>query len=1438
MAKKRRPDGDTPAKRTRRTIEETTQRSETIEEFEAKTGHLTRRIVRSENKDARITEDVQSGPGVNLDQSAALGRLPDDRTDRMVPDQWKVSIFDSFVDAPLSVADFAGDYLVSRVPAGAPEDSIAWESVFIENQGLSRLCVTARVDGRRLLLTVEIDGRVPGPRWTGVAGDDLRQPIRLQRDRTVPPAALANDDWPTSVLLVALTQSGRHATSEQLGEEQSGSRYHISPAPTAAERAMMAGGGSSSCSSSSGCQEPEPDPTPPCEESEEECCESDASSGPIRYFNGEVQLTVTDLAIRGFGSLWGQQRVYSNRLTPVASTGNGVSWLVEQWPYLIESNDLSITMVKGTRQALWFDAVGSDYEARFGAKSTLVHDAANEKFVLTRPGGEQWLFHDFDQTTNPPGIVSGHITAGGQATEVASYTAQDQIAEITRSMVVSGQTTTASFLYSYTSGGDLESVLYQTRVDTGAWNEIRRVQYEYYGSTDLFGNLGDLKRSRVQVPAGSGWTDTKIRYYRYYTANTTIGFQHGLKFVLNPAAYNRMLADSLDPQLAGYANFYYEYDSQRRATREIVDAGSRTFTFTYTQSAFPDDYNNWKVKTVETLPDATQNMVYTNYIGQILIKEHKSGTDRWIEYFQFSSDGRKTLAATPAAVIDYDDSSADLNVNLRTAAGKIHLTEYYTSSGGVGAKGYVQARKIQQGTSGTPITLQAIQYTSRTANGVTVYPVSQRTVYRNDDASGAISTSYAYTWYTATVQQKERITTLPVVSTSQNGSGVAATRKEYFDEHGYAVWSMNERGFISRRMVDVPTGAITKTIEDVDTSLYGDVPSGWVTPSGGGLNLVTDYDNDDLGRPTQTLGPAYTIDLSGTATPIRSADWTVYADAQFTVRTGRGYQVVADSSFTLINPVNIAVTDAEGRPEQQIRATRGSGVTSSGKLLPTDSFAQSSYTAWSTTQYIDCCIVASQRVYHTIPASGAGSEGTHYEQTSFGYDVMKRRNRTITSDGTIMFSVFDSLGRTIESWTGTNDTGATSNDPSGGGALGNNMVQITGMQYDDGIAGGNSNLTQQTQYVDESTTRVTSFDYDWRDRRTTIDAEEDLFEKRTYDNLDRVVKTQQYDTTASGNLVALSETRVDDRGHVYQSVRYGVDPATGAVGNSLTDNTWFDAAGNPIKDLPAGAGESFTKRTFNSLGWNTATYTGFGDDASYSDVLSVIGDVILQETETARDHAGNVIQSTQRERYHNAPASQTGPLGSPALTPNARITYTTTYPDGIGRTSADVEYGTAGGTSFTRPATIPATSDTVLVSRQAFDPAGELQDTTDPAGKVTRTNRDAAGRTVEIIDNYVVSPGTPSSSTACSPPDDTNQTVRFTYTPDSNRKTITAVNADTGDQVTQYIYGTTLASSGIATSHLLSQEIFPDSTGPSDRITHTYNRQSEETSLTDQNERI
>ena len=74
-----------------------------------------------------------------------------------------------------------------------------------------------------------------------------------------------------------------------------------------------------------------------------------------------------------------------------------------------------------------------------------------------------------------------------------------------------------------------------------------------------------------------------------------------------------------------------------------------------------------------------------------------------------------------------------------------------------------------------------------------------------------------------------------MVSSSQNGSDVATTVKEYFDINGNLTWQMDERGFIMRTKYDLATGAITQWIQDVDTSVQTDAPAGWTTPSGGGF---------------------------------------------------------------------------------------------------------------------------------------------------------------------------------------------------------------------------------------------------------------------------------------------------------------------------------------------------------------------------------------------------------------------------------------------------------------------------------------------------------------------------------------------------------------------------------------------------------------------------
>ena len=215
---------------------------------------------------------------------------------------------------------------------------------------------------------------------------------------------------------------------------------------------------------------------------------------------------------------------------------------------------------------------------------------------------------------------------------------------------------------------------------------------------------------------------------------------------------------------------------------------------------------------------------------------------------------------------------------------------------------------------------------------------------------------------------------------------------------------------------------------------------------------------------------------------------------------------------------------------------------------------------------------------------------------------MKRRNRTVTPGGTITDLVYDPRGMVIATYVGTNDDGATVDDPTGGGLdPDNNMVLVPENEYDDGLDGGDGNLTEMTQHVDGTTSRVTSLTYDFRNRRVTTDGEVDYFDESYYDNLDRVVKSERYDTSAEGNLIARSETRFDDRGRVYQSIRYAVDPDTGDVGYGLTDNTWFDDASNVIKSLPAGS-DLITKTEYDSLNRPQTRYTGYDlEETGYPD---------------------------------------------------------------------------------------------------------------------------------------------------------------------------------------------------------------------------------------------
>jgi RHS repeat-associated protein len=1067
----------------------------------------------------------------------------------------------------------------------------------------------------------------------------------------------------------------------------------------------------------------------------------------------------------------------------------------------------------------------------FGGKSTFELDHENNQYVKMDSKGGKTLFHA--NHAKLEGRFKGIIDPKGNKT-TAQYNNKNQMTSL---VMASGDQTSANQTsgYHYEYQGDTSTSPIKTVSHQVNGQNVRRCNYAYYGYGEAGGVPKDLKTAQVeQFDAESGtWLEINKSYYRYYTTFANPGFPSGLKFVVGPEAYARMLKADIAPEtatdseLAGYADYYFEYDAYQRVTHETVDGGAQSFTFAYTEMGNPEDdtYNTVAMKTVETLPDGSQNIVYTNAAGQVILKVFQSEGKNWYLYYQFDHEGKGVLKAESSAVAGYDENNPAL-VILKPDSGLIHTYEYYTNVSDPGyAPGYVKNEWVQQGSEGTPVLLQKTKYATRKVGNSLVYLTAAQIVYQSDAEGGSApaETDYDYTFFDGALQVQQQITTLPVVPASQNGSGKAVTTAEVYDPYGRVTWAMDGRGFITYTLHDVATGSLIQKIDDVDTSVVSGAPAGWSTPPGGGLNLVTDYQFDLQGRITQELDPVHTVDLSGTATALRSAKWTVYRDDIGQQWQGNGYATGSAPAYayTLINPVTITQTDQMQRMTDAIQAIRKG---SEGALSATDNFPQPSWTRWAETNYDNQSLLTWQRTYFDIPSRGSGGAGTNYDQTDFGYDAMGRKIKTVTPAGTITRQVLSPQGLALSTWVGTKDHGATPSDPTGGGAAGNNMVQIDASIYDNGNAGGDGNLTLYTQYASATDTRATSYGYDFRNRKIYADGEIDFYQAYSYDNVDRLLQTDNYDTTSSGNLIARSATAYDTQGRAYQNVVYGVDPATGTVGNALTQNLWYDPSNNPILNQN-GTNEGFTKTSYDGINRMTASYSACNPaPQTYATAGTVASDTVVQQTVNTWDPGSNLIFVVTSQRDNNA--TGTGALNGPnGDQPQARVSYVANYPDPIGRQIASANYGTNGGLPVTYRAVTPTPSDTILVSYNSYNDRGELNKVTDPQGTVTQSTFDDAARLTQKVENY--------QSRGSGPY--VNKTTSFTYNANGKIGTLTATNAATGSQVTTWVYGTSAENSEVVSNELLQAKLYPDSTADNDRVVYGYNRLGQVTQRTDQN---
>ena len=151
-------------------------------------------------------------------------------------------------------------------------------------------------------------------------------------------------------------------------------------------------------------------------------------------------------------------------------------------------------------------------------------------------------------------------------------------------------------------------------------------------------------------------------------------------------------------------------------------------------------------------------------------------------------------------------------------------------------------------------------------------------------------------------------------------------------------------------------------------------------------------------------------------------------------------------------------------------------------------------------------------------------------------------------------------------------------------------------------------------------------------------------------------------------------------------------------------NTYYDPAGRVARQTRAGKAD-FSVTHYDALDRATVQFRAFGGTLDLGDPGNVSDATVTEQSESAYDRAGNAVSVTSRQRFDDA--TGTGELHDPATEPKAQA-----------------DYGTNGGTAWTRPAT-------VLVTSFMFDDAGDQTESTDPMGTVTRQEFDQAGRVVK-----------------------------------------------------------------------------------------------------------
>jgi RHS repeat-associated protein len=822
------------------------------------------------------------------------------------------------------------------------------------------------------------------------------------------------------------------------------------------------------------------------------------------------------------------------------------------------------------------------------------------------------------------------------------------------------------------------------------------------------------------------------------------------------------------------------------------------------------------------------------------------------------SRGKVTWLHTPANVTGYTHSTNSITTDLYV--GLVHKFVRIASGDMIGFLGDRRWQKGADTDVSNPIYFdQTLTWTS-TSKAITdvtvVRPlIASDRVYSqaitSSGGTGSYATSYSYTYYSspAELSVDVRTTTHPTVTTGNNGSNTATLAKHHFRKDGRIDLERTEDDITN--FWKWTNGQVAYDIVDANTGhadLTGvTIPSGFST-SGTGLHKKT----------TVTYSAAGKKKKSGTSSSNTSESYRSRLLDQRLVELDFT-EVVAGSPDTYCGPVEFSIVNQAGNVEARgVVALAGNDTTDDPEdhideadADPITAMDLGTVAQMTTSIYGESGTqLEESRQYFLIPGSGAGSDGTNYDPTVFGYDDSGRRWRTKEASGTIRRMVHDIHGRLTEQWIGTNDNSFSGGESSGP----DNMVETAILVYDGGNDGGNHLLTSRTLRVQDNSTgeRVTTYQHDTRGNVLLETTPTAPYAFHKYDNMNRRLATGRFSSTGSivvgtddpttetANRLGLSQTFFDETGQVWKTTRHKIDDADGSDDNNTPTLTWFDKVGRAIKI----DGATLEKRFHDRLGRQTQRFIlAVDDDSTYAHAVDdVAGDIVLEEHQTRYDGVEDtVLMTASISRFHNDTDTGSGETEG-ALDTNGdgdtllltaanlegRVQITGYWYDSLDRLQDRVEFGTCGGSNFDRDGlSVPSRSDTALRWTTTYNTDGTVQKVEDPKSLVTFWTYDAAGRKTKEVRNYNsgVNSGNPDGT-------DDNVTVAYAYV-DGLRTTLTAdLPSGQTDQVTTYTYGTTKGASAgdskIGTGHLLQKVTYPDSVDSNDVVKFAYNAQSQE----------